>query len=172
MPRLDCGEKQINETAQQLMRGSFVEIVLYGQFCFGDQKSVFGGGVGGFAYQKRILQHMKHVTQDAFEPQGKTRRNYMKPLQSKKDMPRWLGWRDDPSTAIVLILPFCKPLSDTISSLQHPFVAQINPLSPLIRFLVLTRELHRVLQSPGTSEACTATAENRGFRARPTRHSR
>ena len=46
MLRLDCEERQINETAHQLMR-SFVEIVFCGQFCFRDLKSVFGGGVGG-----------------------------------------------------------------------------------------------------------------------------
>lgn len=63
MPRLNCGERQINETAHQLMRGSFVEIVLCGQFCFGDLKSVFGGGVGGLLYQQWIPQRMKHVTQ-------------------------------------------------------------------------------------------------------------
>ncbi|KAI9517356.1 hypothetical protein NQZ68_004573 [Dissostichus eleginoides] len=39
MPRLDCEERQINETAHQLMRSSFVEIVHCGQFCFGDLKS-------------------------------------------------------------------------------------------------------------------------------------
>lgn len=65
MPRLDCEERQINETAHQLMRSSFVEIVLCGQFCFGDLKSVFGGGVGGrgVAYQQWIPRRMKHVTQ-------------------------------------------------------------------------------------------------------------
>lgn len=46
MPRLDCEERQINETAHQLMRSSFVEIVHCGQFCFGDLKSVFGGDLG------------------------------------------------------------------------------------------------------------------------------
>lgn len=46
-PRLDYEERQINETAYQLMRISFVELVLCGQFCFGDLKSVFGCGVGG-----------------------------------------------------------------------------------------------------------------------------
>lgn len=46
-PRLDCEERQINETAYYLMRSSFVELVLCGQFCFGDLKSVFGCGVGG-----------------------------------------------------------------------------------------------------------------------------
>lgn len=47
MPRLDCEGRQINKTARQLMRSSFVEIVLCGQFCFGDLKSVFGGDVVG-----------------------------------------------------------------------------------------------------------------------------
>lgn len=44
MPSLDHEERQINETARQLMRSSFVEILLCGLFCFGDPKSVFGGG--------------------------------------------------------------------------------------------------------------------------------
>lgn len=88
MPRLDCGERKINETAQQLMRGSFVEIVLCGQFCFGDQESVFcvlyvcvrererererlweGGRV---AYQSGSLS--TDVTQDAVEPQRERER--------------------------------------------------------------------------------------------------
>ncbi|KAL7396385.1 hypothetical protein ABVT39_004992, partial [Epinephelus coioides] len=66
MPRLDCEERQINETADQLMRSSFVEIVLCGQFCFGDLKSVFGGGMEeerGLLYQRWIPRRMKHVTQ-------------------------------------------------------------------------------------------------------------
>lgn len=58
--RLDCGERQINETAQQLMRSSFVEIVLCAQFCFTDLKSVFGSGVWGFAYQQWIPWRMSH----------------------------------------------------------------------------------------------------------------
>lgn len=55
MPRLDCEERQINETAHQLMRSSFVEIVLCGQFCFGDLKSVFGGGVRGLLITSGFL---------------------------------------------------------------------------------------------------------------------
>lgn len=43
MPRPDCKERQINETAHQFMRSSFVKIVVCGQFCFGDLKSVFMG---------------------------------------------------------------------------------------------------------------------------------
>lgn len=47
MPGLDYEERQINETAYLLRRSSFVEIVLCGQFCFRDLKSVFGGCVCG-----------------------------------------------------------------------------------------------------------------------------
>lgn len=49
MPGLGCEERQINKTADQLMRSSFVEIVLCGQFWFGDMKSVYSGGAGAGA---------------------------------------------------------------------------------------------------------------------------
>lgn len=42
MPGLACEERQINETAGQLMRSSFAEIDLCGHFWFGDKKSVCG----------------------------------------------------------------------------------------------------------------------------------
>lgn len=64
MPRLDCEERQINETAHQLMRNSFVEIVLCGQFCFGDLKSVSGGlcASGEVCLSAAGPRRMTHVT--------------------------------------------------------------------------------------------------------------
>lgn len=98
MPRLDCEERQINETAHQLMRSSFVKIVLCGQFCFGDLKSVFGCGVGGLLISSGSLgawsmSHRKMVVLCGVclpvclsDRERNTWRNESKPQYS-----RWLG---------------------------------------------------------------------------------
>lgn len=64
MSGLGCEERQINKTADQLMRNSFVEIVLCGQFWFGDMKSVFGGALG------RLLISVDPLAHEAFHKGG------------------------------------------------------------------------------------------------------